>query len=1202
MPRQFKNKKFIFISLILFLIVGAFLFWNYFTKDASATGDGWLENWTKRKQITIVNNSKDGTIYGNPVLGSTGKFGTSMVFDGTDDYIGITSSDDLKFGTGDFTIDMWVNPTVISSDYNVMAGASDGSSYNWMFSAGTGDGSGDQYKKFHFYSSLAGVSLCDSSVLTINNWTHVAVVRSGNTWTLYKNGVSVATATSSSSFDPTYQLRIGGLYYYNAAMFHGYIDEVRISKGIARWTSNFTPPTSPYTPDTYDKLLLHLNEAVGSTKVGSINFPGGELYGNPVLGSTGKFGTSMAFDGTDDYVYIPSSSDWDFGTGDFTIDSWVNFSNTETEKTIAASASGTGWIFEKHYEGGSPGLHLYDTNASGHYVYAPYSFSTGTWYHVAVVRSGSVIKFFVNGTQIGTDQTPYSGGYNSGGNGIVVGKNMSPGTIFNGYIDELRISKGIARWTANFTPPTSAYTPDSDTKLLLHLNEVAGSVAVTDSSKDITNYQALITVSYDSDMQADFDDLRFTSSDGSTLLDYWLESKTNSSTANVWVEIPYFALGNNTIYMYYGNFTVSSVSNGPNVFDFFDDFSSGLSKWTVQSKAGYTTAEVTSGELVVHRNVDWNYIMAAISTNSSFSKTTPWVISFNHRIVGSSTWGDCANRMKAMLVSFSGTVSRNAYDSGGCATQGHASTNYSYLWHNTGNVSTYKSLEVQLDGAGQMKVIDNGVAGSWQAAPSWADISSSGFNFELIGMGAGGGGNDDHCYFDDVIIRKYLAISPTIVFGSEEIEAASSIHSISISTANEDICKTEGGRIVCKSGEMITFESTTYGNKQIKLYVCKDASCTNCGISSQSNCWAYSSSYVTSNPTATYNSSCYAGSCGTGECEYTGTPNQYWAMVCSSSTCSDIIASDEIIPTYVSTCVSGGGLTCTETLDGSYVVYEYTLSGTTTGSTTWTVPARVNSIDYLVVGGGGGGGMNAGAGGGGGGFVEQTGKTVNSGNSYTVTVGAGGAGATSQSSKGVSGYDSVFGLVVAKGGGGGGSWLSQAGANGGSGGGSASVAVAGSTIQDDSDGGTGYGNNGGIGWSGYNGGGGGGAGTVGQSSPAAGTGGAGGNGRQSSITGTTYYYAGGGGAGGYGAGTGIAGNGGFGGGGGGSNGQYLPMTGGGFGGTGGTSNGGDGVASGAAGNGGPNTGGGGGGNTGSVSPYLGGNGGSGVVIIRFLKP
>ena len=103
-------------------------------------------------------------------------------------------------------------------------------------------------------------------------------------------------------------------------------------------------------------------------------------------------------------------------------------------------------------------------------------------------------------------------------------------------------------------------------------------ITVTENSgSTLTDYQVKITISYDTDMQADFNDIRFTDSDGSTLIDHWLQSKTDSTTADFWVEIPTLtASSTKTIYIYYGNPSASSASNETNTFDFFDDFSSGV--------------------------------------------------------------------------------------------------------------------------------------------------------------------------------------------------------------------------------------------------------------------------------------------------------------------------------------------------------------------------------------------------------------------------------------------------------------------------------------------------------------------------------------------------------------------------------------------------------------------------------------------------
>jgi type II secretion system protein G len=249
---------------------------------------------------------------------------------------------------------------------------------------------------------------------------------------------------------------------------------------------------------------------------------------------------------------------------------------------------------------------------------------------------------------------------------------------------------------------------------------------------------------------------------------------------------------------------------------------------------------------------------------------------------------------------------------------------------------------------------------------------------------------------------------------------------------------------------------------------------------------------------------------------------------------------------YASTCVSGGGLTCTETIDGAYVVNKFT----GTGTTTWQTPVGVTAVQYLVVGGGGGGsaGGNYGGGGGAGQFLTASGFAV-SGN-LTVTVGAGGASTAA-------GTGSIFSSITAIGG------------------------SAGSVITG---GGSGNGYIGGSGSNSIPVGGGGGAGSSGNgndhhSSARDGSGGDGGIGTYSSITGTSTYYAGGGGGSGAGwpgdhGGTGIAG-------------------------------GGNGCAGSSPGNGysaTANTGSGGGGGDSAGGGGSGGNGGSGVVIIRYLHP
>lgn len=276
--------------------------------------------------------------------------------------------------------------------------------------------------------------------------------------------------------------------------------------------------------------------------------------------------------------------------------------------------------------------------------------------------------------------------------------------------------------------------------------------------------------------------------------------------------------------------------------------------------------------------------------------------------------------------------------------------------------------------------------------------------------------------------------------------------------------------------------------------------------------------------------------------------------------------------TYASTCAAatGNGITCVETTDGSYVINSFVLSGTGTSTTLWTVPAGVTSIEYLVVGGGGAGGgysgnSQNGGGGGAGGMLTGT-KTVNSGSSYTITVGSGGV-----VPRGNGGNSSIVGVAAVNGGGGGGDATGTAGYTGGSSGGSSGAyAPVAPTPSDLSQGHIGgRGDNPAC----YTGGGGGGKSADGGTASHT-VGGSGGAGAYSSITGTSLAYAGGGGGGGGYSST-APGAGGVGGGGSGASTQTGTAT-----------------------SGTMNTGGGGGGTFGGTA----GAGGSGIVIVRYLHP
>jgi hypothetical protein len=214
--------------------------------------------------------------------------------------------------------------------------------------------------------------------------------------------------------------------------------------------------------DVYTKLLLHFDGTNGSTDITDTTGkhavgPGGAY----VTEDEKKLGTgSGSFNGEGACFYVTGSEDFNFGSEDFTIDGWFYFNVNDVGYQFMldrrGDSDGTGWIF---YLESNNQLSFLSSSDSGWDNVVIYSTGvvpeTGKWIHLAAVRHGDVFTMYQNGIAIKSGT--FSGAIGAQVHDLTIGKgHASPGN-FNGYIDELRISKGIARWTANFTPPTLPY-------------------------------------------------------------------------------------------------------------------------------------------------------------------------------------------------------------------------------------------------------------------------------------------------------------------------------------------------------------------------------------------------------------------------------------------------------------------------------------------------------------------------------------------------------------------------------------------------------------------------------------------------------------------------------------------------------------------------------------------------------------------------
>lgn len=367
--------------------------------------------------------------------------GGSGYFDGTGDHLVIAANAAFNLSTTDWTIQGWYYPTSYSASNNVLVYV--GTSASDKIVIATIGTAGNLYYLLNGSTGIAGTAG------NLNSWNHFALVKSGATTTLYLNGASVGTTTSvptSSNKSVVIGTDAGAAYY------SGYISSLRILNGSA----NTGVPTAPYTAITNTSLLLNCTNA-GIYDASAKNDL--ETVGNAQVSTTqAKFGgSSILFNGTSDYLFNYSNQaalSTSFGSGDYTIEMWVRFASTTGNQGLAdANASSTSgasgvWFLYKDNSGNlNFGQHTVGNTIS--YAWSP---SANTWYHVAVCRSGTTVRLFINGTQASsaTDSANWVG------KGIQVGIVATP-YYLNGYIDDFRITKGYARYTTNFTPPSAAF-------------------------------------------------------------------------------------------------------------------------------------------------------------------------------------------------------------------------------------------------------------------------------------------------------------------------------------------------------------------------------------------------------------------------------------------------------------------------------------------------------------------------------------------------------------------------------------------------------------------------------------------------------------------------------------------------------------------------------------------------------------------------
>ena len=396
-----------------------------------------INSGSTTKTITVTGNASASNVQNN-------FYGGSFNFDGYNDYLRITANNDFHFGVpsgndNDFTIEWWKywaaldNPNH-TTEYQTLWSNNYTSSPGLLIQTGNGDG------KYRVFFSSGSVLFQETNAPTVGRWYHYALVRNGTTVTMYRDGVPNGSATSSSTVgnnSAVCDIGQGGGDYYE----YGYIQDFRVYKGVAKYTSNFIPAsTNPdVLPDT----------------------PSG-VAGGSALATLPESTTegAVAFDGSGDNLAFSLASGG-FGSGDFTLEYFV-YHNTLTN-------------YQTHFgvTRGSTGFNV-GTDAAGRFVWYDNNggasrkievlgaIGTNKWYHWAFVRSGSTITGYLDGRAIAT----YTSSVDYSGTTCAIGSLESNSEYINGFISNFNINIGTALYTSDFTPPTAPLTSVANTKLL----------------------------------------------------------------------------------------------------------------------------------------------------------------------------------------------------------------------------------------------------------------------------------------------------------------------------------------------------------------------------------------------------------------------------------------------------------------------------------------------------------------------------------------------------------------------------------------------------------------------------------------------------------------------------------------------------------------------------------------------------------------
>jgi hypothetical protein len=418
----------------------------------------------------------------------------SVLFNGSNQYLSVASNAAFGFGASDYTIEFWTYYPPISNTNGKMVIDSRPTATNgnyWIF--GTSNNG-----ILSFYPGPGGTTITDTVART-NQWVHYAVSRLGSSLKLFANGTQVASTTDSSTTLAS-GLLIGANAFRDIASdtyWSGYISNVRILKGTALYTSNFTPSTATLPVVTNTSLLTCHDTSIYDASTNNFTVTNNNTA---TVSTVSPFPVlrSVSFNGSNQYLSIANNAAFNFGTGSFTIEWWqyLNsaFAGSNAIPIGQKTSDGTnGWQIYRNTTVNTDKISVRITGTTDYpTTVTP---SSQVWEHWALVRdNSSTLTWYRNGTACGTYSNVTSNISDSGNMNIGYAQTWGYAAA-SSSISNLRILKGTAVYTSSFTASTSPLTAITSCSLLTCNDQTIRDASVNNFTVTNNNTATVSTVS-----------------------------------------------------------------------------------------------------------------------------------------------------------------------------------------------------------------------------------------------------------------------------------------------------------------------------------------------------------------------------------------------------------------------------------------------------------------------------------------------------------------------------------------------------------------------------------------------------------------------------------------------------------------------------------------------------------------------------------